>query len=334
MRATEEQRKVLFSLWRQGHLSDSRNYGTISKLTMLPRKQISNWARYQIRGLKDGVEPPKCVTSLSSIFNDLPQAMRTTRNNKILQVADAANAKCVNKRTIREINIPYTLEQRKVLSMAWTRGFLSDSKHYGSLSKITGLTRKQISNWARLKINRGDKKGIPYVCVNSFFKEMYEIMQKDKIILLADELKMESQILKKKSQHLEETSTLQCNDVSNDPTLSIHHNNDCSINIPKSSVFTDAHQLATRDDHQLESRQRLSEKFNSDLNDFFISPINQWVLRNALKGTNEMHDRELGVLAQLIRTSPAEIASYLLHQGWRASPAIVGIRYFRTEQNR
>jgi len=304
-------------------------------VTMLSRKQISNWARYQIKRLKENMQPPKSITALSSIFNDLPKVMRTTRNNRILQAADAAHAKCQNKRIIRKTNIPYTSEQREVLSKAWTRGFLSDSKHYGSLSKITGLTRKQISNWARLKINRGDKKGITRinVCANSFFKQLSDVMQKDTIIVPADELKKESQNQKIKSQHLEETSSsLRYSDVANGSTLSAPPNNDCILNIPESLVFTGAYK-PTRDEYQIESRQWSNEKvISSKLSDFLMSPIKEWVLRNALKGINEVHDRQLEDLALLTSNSRSEVTLYLLHQGWKMFPANIGIRYVRTEQ--
>jgi len=302
-------------------------------VTMLSRKQISNWARYQIKRLKENMQPPKSITALSSIFNDLPKVMRTTRNNRILQAADAAHAKCQNKRIIRKTNIPYTSEQREVLSKAWTRGFLSDSKHYGSLSKITGLTRKQISNWARLKINRGDTKCSPRmnVCVNSFFKQLSDIIQKDKRIIPSDELKKGSQILKINSQNLEHTRLyLRCNDVSNDPTVSTHLNNDCIVNTPKSLVFTGTHQLPKRD---YQRRRWSSDKvISSKLSDFWMSPIKEWILRNTLKGTYEIHDRQLEDLASLTSSSRSEVTLYLLHQGWRMLPANSGIRYVRTEQ--
>jgi len=56
-----------------------------------------------------------------------------------------------------EITVPYTINrkkarmrftenQRKVLSLSWERGYLCDNEHYGSISEVTGLTRKQISN--------------------------------------------------------------------------------------------------------------------------------------------------------------------------------------------
>ena len=48
-------------------------------------------------------------------------------------------------------NRHFTLKQRKTLLLSWERGFLYDHKNYELLSKITGLTRKQISNWARRK---------------------------------------------------------------------------------------------------------------------------------------------------------------------------------------
>jgi len=38
--------------------------------------------------------------------------------------------------------------QKETLEIAWKRGYFSNTQHYDLLSRITGLTRKQISNWA------------------------------------------------------------------------------------------------------------------------------------------------------------------------------------------
>jgi len=54
-------------------------------------------------------------------------------------------------------NSGFTAQQRKVLYYAFENGYLSNNTHYGPLSEITGLTRKQISNWARKKIKKSAK---------------------------------------------------------------------------------------------------------------------------------------------------------------------------------
>jgi len=55
----------------------------------------------------------------------------------------------------------YSKAQLDTLEIAWKRGYLSNSEHYVLLSRITGLNRKQISNWARGKIRKLGNAPLP-----------------------------------------------------------------------------------------------------------------------------------------------------------------------------
>jgi len=48
----------------------------------------------------------------------------------------------------------YEPSQKETLEIAWKRGYLSSNKYYELLSKLTGLSRTQISNWATRKIRK------------------------------------------------------------------------------------------------------------------------------------------------------------------------------------
>jgi len=55
----------------------------------------------------------------------------------------------------------YEKAQLDTLEIAWKRGYLSNTDHYVLLSRITGLNRKQISNWARGKIRKLGSAPLP-----------------------------------------------------------------------------------------------------------------------------------------------------------------------------
>jgi len=182
MRFNNEQRAVLFTAYKHGHLSDNKNYKAISELTGLTRKQISNWARKQINMLGKNVLPLTSNSPLSSIFNKLPPNMRTAKNwsTILANEEDTPQTRC--HRNPKMSKARFLPEQRKSLFLAWERGFLCDHKHYGQLSEITGLTRKQISNWARTQINKSEVAAIPQKNVAplcTIFKELSDCMLKN-----------------------------------------------------------------------------------------------------------------------------------------------------------
>jgi len=55
----------------------------------------------------------------------------------------------------------YDKAQLDTLEIAWKRGYLSNTEHYVLLSRITGLNRKQISNWARARIKKLGNAPLP-----------------------------------------------------------------------------------------------------------------------------------------------------------------------------
>jgi len=179
MRFTEKQRLVLFTAWKQGHLSGNKNYGTISKVTGLTRKQISNWARTKINKLANKPPPKKGDTPLISIFYELPLNMRTSLDYSTFLDAESVPRLCDKNRNSDPTctKVRFTSQQRKVLIIAWEKGFLCDRKNYAEMSEITGLTRKQISNWARARVNRSRKGNLPQknnAPLSTIFKQLAE----------------------------------------------------------------------------------------------------------------------------------------------------------------
>jgi len=117
---TDAQRNILTMAWKKGYLSDTKNYGLISKITRLSRKQISNWARTQIRKLEDegAPLPRRCGT------NDAPGQ--------------------------------FTQDCKNFLEIAWNYGLLPGVENYGLIQDFTNLSRKQISNWSRARVRQAE----------------------------------------------------------------------------------------------------------------------------------------------------------------------------------
>ena len=76
----------------------------------------------------------------------------------------------------------FTQQQKNVLFLAFEKGFLCDNKNYTSLSEITGLTKKQISNWSRSQIRKRKEEELPkknFSSLTTIFKELSGFMIRD-----------------------------------------------------------------------------------------------------------------------------------------------------------
>jgi len=142
-----EQRAVLIAAWQRGFLCDTQNYKPLSRITGLTRKQISNWRRSKTIKCADMPLPVKSTIPLCSAVHELAAA---------LGVKDPLFLKVEPGKSSKKCDNPYVL-----LSEAWKKGYLLDSEHYGALSKITGLNRKQISGFARKRLRSDKCKPLP-----------------------------------------------------------------------------------------------------------------------------------------------------------------------------
>jgi len=105
--------------------------------------------------------------------------MRTDKNYSTFLAADADHSGKRRRHNPKRSKARFLPEQRKTLFLAWERGFLRDHKNYRLLSEITGLTRKQISNWARTQINKSKEGDLPQKNIaplKSIFKELSACM--------------------------------------------------------------------------------------------------------------------------------------------------------------
>jgi len=113
------QKETLEIAWKRGYLSNTKHYTLLEKLTGLNRKQISNWARTQIR--RQGSAP------LPSINRD--PAMNTGNLS----------------------------DSKRFLDIAWERGLLPGTENYTLIQDFTNLSRKQISNWSRTRVRKMER---------------------------------------------------------------------------------------------------------------------------------------------------------------------------------
>jgi len=365
---TEKQRLILSTAWKQGHLSDNKNYGTISEVTGLTRKQISNWARTKINKLGNKPRPKNDNTPLSSIFFELPIEMRTSWDYSTLLAAEVVPKISLIRRNLdtTRTKARFSSQQRKVLLTAWNKGFLRDHKNYGALSEIAGLSRKQISNWATAKIKRSSVEDLPQknlAPLSTIFKELIEGMQDgcmsnpptSVMNRSLQNIKQESQLLKgmsppgellpssisshQHSLHSVAASLPSYSCLTPDLTQPIvsdcvqNHTLMCSSSM-KSELSSDISFIPPSACCQEftvpdETNQR-SSKLSKSSSTSLISPVNEWIIQNTLKNIDEVDDEKLEVLAILSDTSYNDISQYLLQHGWNPIPAATGIRYVRT----
>jgi len=360
---TEKQRLILSTAWKQGHLSDNKNYGTISEVTGLTRKQISNWARTKINKLGNKPRPKNGNTPLSRILWELPVEMRTGKDYCTFLAAEV-----VPKISLKRCNLDttrtkgrFSSQQRKVLVTAWNKGFLCDHKNYRALSEITGLTRKQISNWARTKINKSRNEDLPQkncAPLSTIFKELIEGLQdfmSNPPTLMnrsPKNIKHEPELLKGISSPLElPLSSISSHQYPLHPVGVSFANTSCFTPDLKSPIVSDCVQNYTptcpssMKNVQLsndvffpptdslqeftipdETNQRSSE-LSRNSSALLISPVNEWIIQNALKQIDEVDDQKVEVLAILTSSSDDNIIQYLLQHGWSPRHAATGIRY-------
>jgi len=350
---SEKQRLVLSTAWKLGHLTSSENYATIAEVTGLSRKQISNWARNQINRL-GSKSMPKNNGQLISIYNQLPENMRTYKDYLAFlapQLASELSAKREKNEVVRTKS-RFTAQQRKVLITAWDRGFLLDHKNYANLSQITGLSRKQISNWARMKIHRCGEGNLPdknTAPISTIFAELYQSLEDvgypfkhEKLQQLKVEPVQYKQKYEQATMDIFSTSPVTSQELPLFPSkcpIKLKKSGHVPLNLPppvlfQKPTFENLNSLGygvptmgyNSQRYTLPGAPRLNMEPNSTV---FLTQIKDWILQHALQGVNEVDDRRIEALSFLVCIANDEIIFYLLHHGWYTRPARKGMRYVR-----
>jgi len=248
----------------------------------------------------------------------------------------------------------HTKKQRELLYKAWNRGYLSDSKNYGAISELTGLSRKQVSNWARYQIkklgnNLGPKrsktphrstfKDLPKVKEQNSYSSIQSIpppgqMSNFPLNILSQQKPVKQEtaaFLSAVAQGMSSLPGFPAQEPTNpmrpipfeetvrswlpmEPQLAAHSN------FGYTQPSRCSHLVANHGDPRL-----LPSTIPNRL-----SPINQWALLNAIKNLQELDDAGVEELERLTSTRSIDISCYLLSHGWKAKPNVRGILYIRT----
>jgi len=360
---TESQRSLLTELVK-GYLSNSHTYGQFSEFTGPSRNQISSNARAQINNLEDKPLPQKSAVPSNSNLEDLSVKKRVKRQRPpevISAIIDPGIPALlpVMKKKARKM---FTKTQRNVLKIFWERGFLCDNKHYGSISEITGLTRKQISGWAsRSKKKCGDdylprKNPAP---IATIFKDLSECIRSWSMSANPNHIPQAFQVPSSTAGAIERdigvSSWNSCpqryqqnlsllNKFSNSrflPPWFIPMNGPRTDNQKPSNNSQSRCYFAVKYNPQnvapetpisfepqkicIRNRNNAVELLGSKT----YVPINQFKLSEALQGVNALSDANADFLARVTGMEQDKVRWWLLSHGWIPAPAKHGIQYKR-----
>jgi hypothetical protein len=221
----------------------------------------------------------------------------------------------------------HTQKQRELLYKAWNSGYLSDPTNYGFISEVTGLSRKQVSNWARYQIKRLGDKPRPEKSstpITSIFRSQEKWMKQESVKSLSAVAQNKCPPLGYQLQEPKlPISPFKAEDTVRNllPSKPLLNKNPAFRWTSKDWGRNSGHP-GNNSRHTLLILNSISKR---------LSPIEEWCLLNAIKKVHDIDDAELEDLEKVTSTRSIDIVNYLLHNGWYAKPAVRGIRYVRTE---
>jgi hypothetical protein len=252
----------------------------------------------------------------------------------------------------------HTERQRELLYKAWNFGYLSDPTNYGVISEVTGLSRKQVSNWARYQIKKlGDKprpeksstpiasvfkdlprrEEMPHPCAQTTSSPARDKMLQFPLNIPSQQKQMQQEWVKR----LSEVAQNICPPLGyplQEPKLSIRpvefedtvcNSLPCTLLLNQYPAFNwTSHDWGCNPGHPGNSLRHTTLNLYSTSNR--LSPIQEWCLLNAIKTVNGIDDAELEDLEKVTNIKSKDIVDYLLNNGWNMKPAVRGIRYVRT----
>jgi len=260
----------------------------------------------------------------------------------------------------------YPEKQRELLLKAWNRGYLSDTKSYGMVSEVTGLSRKQVSNWARYQIKKLGNKPRPRksnIPLSSIFKNLplkceelescvvpkespafyatlptnaaFARLPGNFVNIQSHEKPINEETVSQQSMFAQELPKL--------PEYLLHKPKLPSTCITKPATYEDitgawlpkispmAANLCRSYNSVLERNHFVADAEKSPPNivrlSCRLSPVSQLLLQNAVKDVRELHDGDLEDLGRMTRARSIDIRCYLLIANWKVKPAVRGVRY-------
>jgi len=291
-RFSPEERKTLFLAWERGFLCDNKNYRLLSEITGLTRKQISNWARTQIKKCNKADLPQKNFAPLRTIFKELSDCMQT--DSGTLPPSHFNN----EFRDYKPQNRNFEPQDYK------PQPIKIEAQHHKPLHLNRGnkYLKEEVLSFSSDLPHQPHQHDFPYTTFRSISKVT-------KVPPMSLELfPQHAGELAPSSQYFLETLKTAASTV-----------------VPGASSRESF--LTSCTSTMGESDRNLSQTSANN-----ISSINQWVLRNALKGINQVDNKKVEILSILANTNYHDIIFYLLHNGWQSELTKRGIHYLRTEQ--
>jgi len=244
----------------------------------------------------------------------------------------------------------YTKKQRELLYKAWNRGYLSDSKSYGAISDVTGLSRKQISNWARYQIKKLGNKPRPKrsnAPLTSIFKNLPRKVEEQNSCAFPVKAPLDTMLnfsgkIPSKQKPTKQTASFLSTVTQNMsplpgfplqeltlPTKTVKFEDNVRNWLPVDFALTA---------HGYTQPSRVSHLVGTPWHPRIVpstipnslSPFKRWILFEAVKNVKEIDDAGMEDLERLTSIRSIDIACHLLSKGWKAKPAVCGIRYLRT----
>jgi len=212
--------------------------------------------------------------------------------------------------------VRFTEQQRKVLLMSWEYGFLCDCTNYGSISEITGLTRKQISNWAtaRRKCCNDCLPPKNPAQIKTNLKDLLECNRSCSTIGTPQYIPQRWQ-----------PSRLNAGQTEQYIPIAYTQTDERKLNRYGQSRSDGTMQCLAKNEAPQPSKSFEPLKLEAKVK----LSINQFILQVALQGIESVSDQTVDIMADLSNIEPDEIRCWLVTHGWKAKSAEHGILYVR-----
>jgi len=209
----------------------------------------------------------------------------------------------------------YDRTQLDTLEIAWKRGYLSNTEHYTLLSKITGLNRKQISNWARGKIRKLGSAPLPSKTSTSNSNTSVGKSRDGKRFL---EIAWNTGLLPGTENYtlIQDFTGLSRKQISNWSRARVRKK---EINQISGKIGTQTgvrtSQKVRKMSHNHEMARKVERRMTTTGPNY--TPELKWLLMNAVNGLENINEDKIGVLSTLIGFPKDALRKFFLANGRR-----------------
>jgi len=201
-------------------------------------------------------------------------------------------------------------------------------KNYANLSQMTGLSRKQISNWSRTKIhkcqgNMPKKNSAP---LSTIFTELSLSLEEQNCDGEEKAEQVEASEDKQWYGHIKreyaQAQKLPIPKLPLMPQIKLQNSNPM-VHLPPPLAPHLNYDPRSFNFNRVSSNTIVPNSATP------LSELKNWILQYSLNGINEVDDKRVEALSVTVCIADDEIICYLLHHGWYPKPAKTGMRYVR-----